>query len=179
MFCSRERKELLKFHVKWFHISKLFQLSQFDQCSQNPWNWYIKNVSKFRTRKKNWTISMTAQDTLSYPASSFPLTSGRQASVRSKERRLEVRDCGTREMNQKVWRMCKIILNHTDLGLELSTIFYEPYADCSSINLVVTLHSISEVDASEFVLCFSVLFCFYKGYRSHTICPEKGAATGF
>ena len=86
--------------------------------------------------------------------------------------------------------MCKIILNHTDLGLELSTIFYEPYADCSSINLVVTLHSmlanalfeiqsISEVEASEFVLCFSVLFCFYKGYRSHTICPEKGAATGF
>ena len=75
--------------------------------------------------------------------------------------------------------MCKIILNHTDLGLELSTIFYEPYADCSSTNLVVTLHSISEVEASEFVLCFSVLFCFYKGYRSHTICPEKGAATGF
>ena len=37
--------------------------------------------------------------------------------------------------------MCKIILNHTDLGLELSTIFYEPYADCSSIHLVVTLHS--------------------------------------
>lgn len=84
---------------------------------------------------------MTAQDTLSYPAPSFRLTSGRQASMRSKERRLEVRDCGTREMNQKVWRMCKIILNHTDLGLELSTIFYEPYADCSSINLVVTLHS--------------------------------------
>ena len=75
--------------------------------------------------------------------------------------------------------MCKIILNHTDLGLELSTIFYEPYADCSSINLVVTLHSISEVEASEFILCFSVFFCFYKGYRSHTICPEKGAATGF
>lgn len=135
MFCSRERKELLKFLVKWFHISTLFQLSQFDQCSQNPWNWYIKNVSKFRTRKKNWTLSMTAQDTLSYPASSFPLASGRQASMRSKERRLKVRDCGTREMNQKVWSMCKIILNPTHLGLELL-----PFMNLM-LTLVVTHHS--------------------------------------
>ena len=113
---------------------------------------------------------MTAQDTLSYPASSFPLTSGRQASMRSKERRLEVRDCGTREMNQKVWRMCKIILNHTDLGLELSTIFYEPYADCSSINLVVTLHSmlanaLFEIQSkcylrSRSIWICSLFFCF-------------------
>ena len=164
MFCSRERKELLKFLVKWFHISKLFQLSQYNLTSvakipgidilrMYPSSERERRIGRYPWRHK--THSRTQRLRSPWPAVVKPA-----CEVRNKDSRYVI-------AAQEKW---KIILNHTDLGLELSTIFYEPYADCSSINLVVTLHSmlanaLFEIQSkcylrSRSIWICSLFFCF-------------------